>query len=198
MKAATATAVRRALDTIYLWTAYAGAVSIVGIGLLISAQVVGRELGVQVKGADDLTAWSVVAAGFLPLAHTYRQNGQVRVILLIQQFLGRKRTMVELVVLAMALFFVGFLSFSALDMAWDSYRFGDLSQGLIVIPIWIPQISIGVGSCVLTVAILDDIVVAAWGGDPSYVTAAEETSREHKKIGVTLAGTAEPVSSETN
>ena len=172
--------VRTALEALYRWTAYLGAFFIVGIGLLITAQVVGRETGVQVKGADDITAWSVVAAGFLPLAHTYRLNGQIRVTLLIERFSGTTRTVLELVVLGVALFLVGFLCFSAFDMTWDSYRFGDLSQGLIVIPIWIPQISIGVGTLVLVIAIIDDVISTMLGRLPSYVAAAARASELHE------------------
>ena len=171
--------VRTALEALYRWTAYLGACFIVGIGLLITAQVIGRETGVQVKGADDITAWSVVAAGFLPLAHTYRMNGQIRVTLLIERFSGMMRTALELLVLGVALFLVGFLCFSAFDMTWDSYRFGDLSQGLIVIPIWIPQISIGIGTLVLVIAIVDDVVSTMLGRLPSYVAAAAEASERH-------------------
>ena len=171
--------VRTGLEALYRWTAYLGAFFVIGIGLLITVQVIGREIGVQVKGADDITAWSVVAAGFLPLAHTYRQNGQIRVTLLIERFSGLKRTVFELLVLGVALFFVGFLCFSAFDMAWDSFRFGDLSQGLIVIPIWIPQISIGIGTFVLVIAIVEDVVSTMLGGLPSYVAAAAEASERH-------------------
>lgn len=171
--------VRTALEALYLWTAYLGAFFIVGIGLLISVQVVGRETGVQVKGADDITAWSVVAAGFLPLAHTYRMNGQIRVTLLIERFSGVTRTVLEFLVLGVALFFVGFLCFSAFDMTWDSYRFGDLSQGLIAVPIWIPQISIGIGTLILVIAIVDDVVSTMLGRPPSYVAAAAAAGECH-------------------
>ena len=142
---------RRILDSIYFAGALAGAVSIVAIGLLITSQVVGRQLGIQVKGADDLTAWSVAAAGFLPLAYTYRNSGHIRVTVLIGQFAGTPRRMMEIVVLA-----------------WDSYRFEELSQNLIVIPIWIPQSSVALGSLLFTIAILDDLIGALLGRMPSY------------------------------
>ena len=169
---------RKLLDGLYLWSAYIGAAFIVGIGLLITAQVLGREFGTQVKGADDLTAWSVVAAGFLPLAHTYRKNGQIRVTLLIERFSGGARRAAELLAMCLAVFFVGFLSYSASDMVWDSFRFNDLSNGLIVIPLWIPQISVAVGTLVLLIAILDDIVHSMFGAETSYLAAARENAEQ--------------------
>ncbi len=161
---------RKALDALYFGTALLGALFIVAIGLLICAQVVGRQIGVHVKGADDLTAWSVVAAGFLPLAYTFRNGRHIRVTLVIEKA-GRARKTMEFCVLAVAAFFVGYLTYSSVDMVWDSIRFDDLSQGLINIPLWIPQISIPIGSAVLTLAILDDLVASASGDTPSHVLA---------------------------
>ena len=163
---------RRILDSLYLAGALAGAASIVAIGLLITAQVVGRQLDVQVKGADDLTAWSVVAAGFLPLAYTYRNSGHIRVIVIIEQFAGTRRRMMEIVILVVAAFFVGYMTYSAFDMVRDSYRLEGLSQNLIVIPIWIPQSSVALGSLLFTLAMLDDLICALFGRMPSYVTSA--------------------------
>ena len=168
--------IRRALNILYLSGAVAGAGFIVAIAALITAQVGGRELGIQVKGADDLTAWSVVAAGFLPLAYTYRTNGHVRVTLIIERFHGAGRRAMELLVATLALFLVGFLTYSAFDMVWDSLRFEELSQNLIVIPIWIPQSSIAVGSLLFTIAILDDLVVSLRGGLPAHVSGREPSA----------------------
>ncbi len=149
-----------------------GATFIVVIGLLICAQIVGRQIGIQVKGADDLTAWSVVAAGFLPLAFTYRNGRHIRVTLIIEK-VGHARKAMEFVVLVLAAFFMAYLTYSSVDMILDSIRFQDLSQGLINIPLWIPQITIPIGSAVLTLAILDDLVMLLTGGTPSYVLASQ-------------------------
>lgn len=166
--------VRKLLDGLYLGAALLGAAFVAAIGLLITAQVVGREFGVQVKGADDLTAWSVVAAGFLPLAYTYRTAGHIRVTLLVELVSGWPRRVLEIVILSVALFFIGYLCYSGFDMLWDSYRFGDLSQGLIVVPIWIPQLSIPLGTLVLAIAVVDDLVTALLGGPISYLRESSE------------------------
>ena len=44
---------RRILDVLYFSAALLGALFIVAIGLLICIQVVGRQLGVQIKGATS-------------------------------------------------------------------------------------------------------------------------------------------------
>jgi len=49
-----------------------------------------------------------------------------------------------------------------------------MAQGLLPIPIWIPQSSFAVGAILLFVAVVDELVVVARGGRPSYVVAVEE------------------------
>ena len=164
---------RRILNALYLGGALAGAASIVAIGLLIVSQVTGRELGILVKGADDLTAWSVVAAGFLPLAYTYRQNRHIRVTFVVDQLTGWRRRLLEMLILVVSLFLAGYMTYSAFDMIRDSFRFEELSQNLIVIPIWIPQSSIAVGSLLFAIAIMDDLVVSLLGGQPAHMVAGE-------------------------
>ena len=160
---------RPILNSLYMGGALAGAGSIVAIVLLIVSQVAGRELGTLVKGADDLTAWSVVAVGFLPLAYTYRQNRHIRVTILVEQLTGWRRRLLEICILCVSLFLAAYMAYSAFDMIWDSFRFGELSQNLIVIPIWIPQASIAIGTLLLAVALMDDLVVSLRGGLPSHV-----------------------------
>ena len=164
---------RRILNALYLGGALAGAASIVAIGLLIVSQVTGRELGILVKGADDLTAWSVAAAGFLPLAYTYRQNRHIRVTFVVEQLTGWRRRLLEMLILVVSLFLAGYMTYSAFDMIRDSFRFEELSQNLIVIPIWIPQSSIAVGSLLFAIAIMDDLVVSLLGGQPAHMVAGE-------------------------
>ena len=173
---------RKTLNALYFATAFLGASFLVLIGLLICAQVIGREVGIQVKGSDDLTAWSVVAAGFLPLAYTYRNGKHIRVTLLIEKA-GASKKFAEFVVLLLAAFFTGYLSYSAFDMVWDSIRFNDMSHGLLVIPIWIPQVSIPIGSSVLTIAILDDLYAVIRGHMPSYLQVAPDDNSVNARMG---------------
>ena len=84
--------------------------------------------------------------------------------------------------MAVALYFIGFLTYSAFDMAWDSLRFEELSQGLIVIPIWIPQISIGLGSLLLTIAVLDDVIASLRGQTPPYMVESEALGRPVENV----------------
>ena len=105
-------------------------------------------------------------------AYTFRNGRHIRVTLIIEKA-GRFKRAMEFTVLVVGLFFTGYLTYSSMDMVRDSIRFNDLTQGLINIPLWIPQISIPIGAIVLTIAILDDLLSLIFGKSPSYVLAAE-------------------------
>ena len=49
-----------------------------------------------------------------------------------------------------------------------------MANGLIVIPMWVPQLSFVVGAGLLFVAVLDELVTVMRGGKPGYVIATEE------------------------
>jgi TRAP-type C4-dicarboxylate transport system permease small subunit len=49
-----------------------------------------------------------------------------------------------------------------------------MSTGMLVVPIWIPQLSFVVGAALLFVAVVDQLALVLRGARPVYVTAQEE------------------------
>ena len=52
-------------------------------------------------------------------------------------------------------------------------RLGDMSGGLLVVPIWIPQSSFVLGAWLLFIAVVDELQIVLRGGQPTYVAAVE-------------------------
>ena len=75
--------------------------------------------------------------------------------------------------LAVAATFVGFMAAWAAIGTYDSWAFGQLADGLVAIPMWIPQSTFVAGSVLLLVAMLDEFVVVMVGDRPTYVQLAE-------------------------
>ena len=49
-----------------------------------------------------------------------------------------------------------------------------MAGGLVVIPIWIPQMSFVLGSLLFVLAVLDELVIVLRGGTPTYVRLVQE------------------------
>jgi len=138
------------------------------------AQIIGREMGTQVRGADDLTAWFCAASAFLPLAHTFKRGELVRVGLLLERLNPARRRYAELFSLGCAAVFVGYMSWSVVRFVYQSYAIDDTAQGMLPWPMWIPQSSFALGIVVLFVAIVDEFVLVTRGRTPTYVLAEEQ------------------------
>jgi TRAP-type C4-dicarboxylate transport system permease small subunit len=131
------------------------------------------------RGADDIVAWLCAAAAFLALAHTFRRGELVRVGVLIEQLPQRARRKVGLAALAIALAFAAYMLYAVTRFVYESWRFKEVAQGLIQIPIWIPQMSLVVGAIVFFIAVLDEFVILVRGGTPAYEVA--EADRQARK-----------------
>lgn len=165
---------RKALDFLYDAAGYLAAFFVLAIFVLMIAQTVLRETGFRSGGMDDLVAWSCAASAFLALAHTFRYGDFVRVTPLIDRLGPRARRIQEAVALAIAAAFTGYLAFWSVRYVYESWLYKDMSQGLIVVPIWVPQASFSIGAVLLFVAIVDQLVMVLLGDKPIYVQLAEE------------------------
>jgi TRAP-type C4-dicarboxylate transport system permease small subunit len=133
-----------------------------------------RQFDVVISGANDVVAWLCAAAGFFALAHSFKHGDFVRVTLLMEKASPRVRRAFELAALTIAAVVVSYLTWWATVYTYESYVFQDMSIGMLAIPIWIPQLSFGIGSWLLLIAVLDELWIVLRGGRPSYEVAVEE------------------------
>lgn len=165
---------RKTLAFLYDAAGYLAAFFVFGIFALMIGQTVMRELGLKTSGADDLTKWFSAAAAFLAMAHAFRHGDFVRVTLLIEHVGARTRRAMELAALAIASSFCGYLAFWAARSTYESWLYKDMSDGVIAVALWIPQLSFVLGTFLLAVAVTEQLVVVALGAKPAYVAAVEE------------------------
>ena len=165
---------RRLLDFLYDAAGYLAAFFVFAIFAVMIGGTVMRELGLRTGGSDDLVAWFCAASAFLAMAHTFRWGDFVRVTLLLENLGPRTRHAFEIASLAVAACAIGYLAFWALRFAYESWQFHDMANGLIVIPMWIPQLSFVVGSLILCLAVVDEVCIVLSGRRPTFVIATEE------------------------
>jgi TRAP-type C4-dicarboxylate transport system permease small subunit len=137
------------------------------------AQAFGRTAGVLIRGADDIVAWLCAAAAFLALGYTFRHGELVRVGLLLHSLAPRARWIAELVALGITTAFVGYMLWAAGRFVYESWAFKEVAQGLIPVPIWIPQLSFVVGVLIFFVAVVDELVLVLRKQKPMYQQAEE-------------------------
>lgn len=159
---------RRFLDRLYVASGVLAAACLASIALVMLAQAGMREMGMLLRGADDIVGWLCAASAFLALGYTFRHGELVRVGLFIDRLPVAGRRRAELVALGLAVLVGGYIVWAASNFVYESWKFEEVAQGLIRIPIWIPQMSFVVGALIFFIALLDEFVVLATGGTPAY------------------------------
>ena len=170
--------IRRFLDGLYLLSGYLAGCFLLAIFLMMLALSAGRELGINVKSGDDIASWCMAAMAFLGLAHTFKSGEMIRVGLLTERLKGRTKWLTELFALSMAALFIGYFAWFAVDLVVTSWRINDMSTGVLVVPLWIPQIGYATGLVVLFIAILDELARVARGLKPTYEKEPPRTAEE--------------------
>ncbi|RED49712.1 TRAP-type C4-dicarboxylate transport system permease small subunit [Aestuariispira insulae] len=181
---------RSILDMIYKASEYLAAAFLLAIGVMVLAQVgcnianslVGWMTGVNgeyaIPSYAEFAGFFLAASSFLALAGTFRAGVHIRVSLVIQNFAGTKRRIVELWCVGLAILMVGFFGWHMLQLVLESLEYMDMSPGLIPVPLWIPQSALALGLLVFLMALLDAFAAVLGGeerahGDPELSESGE-------------------------
>ena len=165
---------RRFLDRLYDGAGALGAFCVFLIFVLMILAGVGRQMNWHVSGLNDIVSWLCAAAAFFAMAHAFKHGDFVRVTLLLEKLPPGVVRRLELVALTIGAAATGYLAWWANVFTYESWQFNDIAQGLLPLPMWIPQLSFALGSILLFVALLDEWVIVVRGGRPSYVVAVEQ------------------------
>ena len=101
----------------------------------------------------------MAASSFLALAYTFSENGHIRITLFLEKAKKKTRRILELWCLLIASFFSGFLFYYFVKMLLISIQFGERSEGADEIYIWIPQLSVAIGSTIFFICIVHNFIL---------------------------------------
>ena len=165
---------RRFLDRLYDAAGALGASFIALICVLMIGQSVLRELGIRTGAVNDVVSWFCAAAAFFAMAHAFKHGDFVRVTLLLEKVSPSTRRKMEIVSLGIGVVCISYLTWSAVKFTYESWEFNDIAQGMLPMPMWIPQLSFALGSILLLVAVVDEFIIVLRGGVPTFVRVVEE------------------------
>jgi TRAP-type C4-dicarboxylate transport system permease small subunit len=154
---------RRFLDGLYDGAAWLAALCMVGLLGMVLLSVVSRQLHFHVPGTDAYAGYLMAAAGFLALAHTLKRGDHIRVTLLLGRLGPVWRRGFELWSLFAASALALLTAWYAGRLVWQSRLFNDMSTGTDATPLWIPQLSFALGTVVLAIAFIDELVLELRG-----------------------------------
>ncbi|MFN3438599.1 MAG: TRAP transporter small permease [Acidovorax sp.] len=154
---------RRLLDFVYDGAAAVAALFMVGLLGMVLLSILSRQLNFHVPGTDAYAGYLMAAAGFLALAHTLKRGEHIRVTLLLNALKGRWKQGFEIWSLGIATLLAVLFAYYSCKLAWQSHEFHDISTGSDATPLWIPQIAMALGTVVLALAFVDELVLELLG-----------------------------------
>ncbi|MAM57421.1 MAG: C4-dicarboxylate ABC transporter permease [Salinicola sp.] len=158
------------LNPLYRLGAWGAAACMLAICAMVTFQVLLRcldaalvlvgasRLGYEISGVSEIASYLLVGATFLSLAYTFTHHAHIRVTLVIARLPAAIRVWCEVACLAIALALSALLSWEVIGLIQESLDYGDVSSGLMAIPLWIPQAVLVVGLGLLCLAILEALL----------------------------------------
>ncbi len=154
---------RTALDGLYDGAAALAALFMLALLAMVMLSILGRQLHFNLSGVDAYAGYLMAGAGFLALAHTLKRGEHIRVTLLVSSLHGGLKRGFEIWALFAASLLAVLSALYSCKLAWQSYLFHDVSTGNDATPLWIPQISMAVGTVILAIAFVDELVLEVLG-----------------------------------
>lgn len=146
---------RRFLDSLYLVSGVLAAICMIGILVAITTSIVVRQIGVHIGGLNAYAGYWMAAAGFLALGYTLTRGEHIRVTLLLTALPEKGRRRLDIFALIVGCLIAANLCWFSFNLVYDSYIFNDRSTSDDATPLWIPQISMAVGTLIFLIAFID-------------------------------------------
>jgi TRAP-type C4-dicarboxylate transport system permease small subunit len=154
---------RRALDRLYDAAAWLAAASLVATLAMVLVAIAGRFWHFHLPGTDAYAGYAMASAGFLALAHTLKRREHIRVTLVVERLTGRARHLLELWSLGAGVVLGALFAYYSARLAYQSWDFHDISTANDATPLWIPQLTMALGTVILLIALVDELVLE-WRG----------------------------------
>ncbi|NUZ04546.1 TRAP transporter small permease [Piscinibacter koreensis] len=154
---------RRVLDGIYTGAALLAALCMVATLVLVLANILDRYITLPFRGLDMYAGYAMAGAGFLSLAHTFKRGEHIRVTLVLNALKPRGRRHLDTFALLLGALVSALFTYYSVRLVSNSLAFHDISTGNDATPLWIPQLVMAVGAVVLSIALLDELILALTG-----------------------------------
>lgn len=158
---------RPSLDRLYRASGMLGALFLLAVWAVVLIQVVfnlldvtadfvlGAPIGLVVPSYAELAGFFLAAATFCALASTWRAGAHIRVNLVLRTVPETVARWIELWCVSAAAVIGGYFAYHASSLCWQSFVHGDVSPGLMPVPLWLPQFAMSLGLTIFVIALLD-------------------------------------------
>ena len=147
------------LKKIYKFSGYIAALFLILVATFILIGIASRIFGFYIRGLAEYSGYCMAASSFFALAYTFVEGGHIRITLFLEKASGLKKKLLEIWCLIIASFYSGYVAFYFIKMLKISYEFQERSEGADEILIWIPQMSVAIGSLIFFICVSHQFIL---------------------------------------
>ena len=152
-------AISAAVDRVSIAFGYLAGAMYVVLAFFITYDVLARKWGAQLglpttQVTDEISGYMLALAATWGLAYALRSGSHVRVDVLFPYFARRVRAAVDVIAMLLMALFAGIVSWKIWALVADSWQSGLRSSTYLLTPLYVPQLILGVGFTLLTLAAL--------------------------------------------
>ncbi|MGI9465397.1 MAG: TRAP transporter small permease [Aestuariivirgaceae bacterium] len=147
-----------ALNRVYRLCGVIAAFLLVTLTVLVLLSIVTRIIGTYIGGLTEFAGYTMAACSFFAMSYTFRSGGHIRVQLLVSHLTGKARRADDLWCAAVFALIVSYLAYYLCELAYESWQFGEISEGGDAIPLWIPQLPTAIGSAVFAISAIHTLI----------------------------------------
>jgi len=156
-------AARGWLDRVFLWTGYLAGALFFGLAFFVTYDVLARKWGSLVglpttRVTDEISGYILVLAATWGLAYTLRTDAHVRIDVLLPHMPPRLRALADRLAWLVMAAFAALVAWRIWILVEDSWETGIRSSTYLLMPLWVPQIILGVGFSLLAVAAIVSVI----------------------------------------
>ena len=143
------------LQRVYGACAALGGLLFVGVAGFILYQLGSEVFDYIPRSADEFAGYCMAGSAFLALAYTFDSGEHIRVTLIARRLGGGARRSLDVFTMLVSTGLTAYLAWYMVKLAWVSWQIHETTQGLIALPLWIPQSAMALGAAVFLIAMVE-------------------------------------------
>lgn len=135
-------AIHGILKTISTWAVWLAGLALLLSAIMVTVDVLFRKFfSMTMSGSDEITGYVFAASTTWAYSYCLLNRSNVRIDVLYNFLPIKVRAALDIVGIALLLFYMGFLTRKAFDVFWTSWTGNSVSNTTLLTPLWIPQLA---------------------------------------------------------
>jgi len=133
--------VHRVLTRISLWAVWAAGLALLLSAIMVTIDVFCRKFfSVTMSGSDEISGYVFAAGTTWAYSYCLLNRSNVRIDALYSFLSVRVRAVLDVIGIALLLYYMSYLTRKAFDVFWTSWTGNSISNTTLLTPLWIPQL----------------------------------------------------------